>query len=106
MAHSTCYLSDDFSKQEIPKDVIICPEMLKNSEAIKEWVDWIKIHPQKFATCSLFLLRELYIQDVNVYYINITKDGIKESFNVDDIGNIEILDRELAQSDVYINKDQ
>jgi hypothetical protein len=100
---SICFLSDDFSEETLPNDVIISPEGLKNARQINEWVKDLKSSPKVFATTSLFLLRELYIEGADVRYVNL-KDGVQiASDNVEDIGDIEILDRDSIQSEKYIN---
>lgn len=102
---SICYLSDDYDKHKasIPVNAIICPEYLKNGQQIKEWVSKLNTRPGVFVTCSLYLIRELELQKIDVEWVNITDKGVVSSNSPDNIGNIEILDRELEQSDRYIN---
>lgn len=104
MTKSTCYLSDDFSKHDLPSDVIICPESLKNGSQIQTWVADLKKHPKNFATGSLFLLRELELQKSHVLFVNLS-EHYYEHESVDCLGNIEILNRELDQSDRYLSKE-
>ena len=102
--HSTCYLSFNFSKTPLPVGTEICPEHNMNGKQIKAWVKSLKKKPRKFSTCSLFLLRELYLQDVSVEYTNYeSEDSTRTFFDVDAIGRIEVLDRELDQAEVYMN---
>lgn len=105
MIKSICYLSDDFRKHSfsLPPDTIICPESTKNEEQILNWILELKTNPKIFFTCSLFLIRELEIQKIDVEWVNITEKGVVSSSDVNDIGNIEILDRELRQADRYMN---
>ncbi len=103
---SICILSHDFSKvpQEIMRMADICPERLLNADQIKQWVADLRQSPKVFATNSLYLVRELGLQGVPVTYQNYTDVGLVISDDVDGIGNIEILDRELEQSDRYLNQ--
>lgn len=106
---SRCYLSDDFSKvdQHFFENILLCPERLKNASQIQQWVFSLRKIPRMFATTSLYLLREIYLQQVPCSFINIL-DGIPqdEVNSIDDIpGKLEILDRELEQSDRYINSE-
>ncbi len=107
LTRSTCYLADDFSAIHLPDFVIKSPEGLMNESQIIKWVKRLKKRPKIFATTSLFLLRELELQGANVLYVNLRKEGKEKSSSkdVDMIGNIEILDRELRQSDRYLKKD-
>ena len=103
--HSTCYLSYDFSKTPFLDDTETCPESYMNGKQIKAWVKSLKKNPRKFFTCSLFLLRELELQNIPVEYTNFeSEESTITSFNVDSIGKIEILDRDLQQSEVYMDK--
>jgi hypothetical protein len=103
MEKSICYLSDDFSVNPLPPNTIISPEGLKNAAQINQWVKDLKSAPKTFATTSLYLLRELYIEGADVRYINL-RNGIQiASDNVEDIWEIEILDRDLIQSEKYMN---
>jgi len=109
-SRSTCYLSDDFSKVDWhPYDnydiVIFSPESLKNEQQINDWIDDLKDHPKNFATCSLYLLRELELRHADVEYVNFI-DGVEfiRTIDINNIGNrLEILDRELRQCDRYLN---
>lgn len=83
-------------------DIVICPESTKNGVQIREWVNNLKQNPRIFYTNSIYLLRELELQQIPVTYINITENLRAESTDINRIGNIEILDRELEQSDRYI----
>ena len=102
---SVCYLMSDYSNQKIflHDGVIICPESTLNGNQIKDWVLNLKVNPKEFFTCSLFLIRELELQKINVLWINFNENGKFENLSIDCIGNIEILDRELEQSDRYVN---
>lgn len=109
---SICYIGFDLMGStkfnEFVKEhdhcVIICPESLRNGKQIIEWVSQLHEEKRIFATNSLFLLRELYLQEVPVLFRNILEDeAVMESTNIDEIGKIEILDRELEQSDRYID---
>lgn len=99
--YSTCYLTNRY--QVCGSGILVCPENLLTGKQIQKWVNDLKENPKIFVTSSLYLLRELYLQEVYVKYINITLDKTYESFNVDDIGPIEILDRDLEQSERYMN---
>lgn len=100
---SVCYVSDDYEKFKhlLPLGVILCPDALKNEKQIIEWILDLEFQPKSFFTNSLFLVRELFIQRANVRYVNLVEE-IRESDDQDDIGAIEILDRELRQSDRYM----
>jgi len=102
MSYSKCYLSNDFSKEVLFTDsgLIVAPEALLNGVQIRDWVAQLKVKPQAFATCSLYLLRELHLQEIHVEYIKL-QGG--RSFDINDLDGIEILERELEQSDRYIN---
>lgn len=95
---STCILSNDFSKITLRADTIRFPETGLNGEQIKQFVTDLKDNPKTFATCSLFLIRELEIQKIPCLFVNDGELGL----NVDDVGSIEILDRSLEQSDRYL----
>ena len=105
MNKSICYLSSDYYKYNIyvPPDAIICPELAKNGEQIKMWVSELKTSPQKFFTTSLYLIRELELQHIDVKWVNIIDSGTFTSECVDNINDIEVLDRELEQSERYMN---
>jgi hypothetical protein len=105
MTKSICYLSHDFSKTELPPEVIKCPEFLLNGEQIRSWVSNLKLEPKVFATTSLYLLRELYIQEVPVTFVNYSVNGVFESDDSSSISNIEILDRDLEQGERYMDKE-
>lgn len=101
-----CYLADDFSKVNLPDHVIKAPETLLNGNQIKEWVNGIRGTDTMFATTSLYLIRELELQKIDVIYHYYKDDG--EMITVEeDVTNlpceIEILMRELEQSDRYMN---
>lgn len=104
MNKSTCHLSHDFSKIELPSQVIKCPEFLMNGAQIQDWVSNLRLRPKIFATTSLYLLRELYLQDVPVTYVNHSNSGVFESHDISEISSIEILDRDLEQSERYMDK--
>lgn len=125
---SVCYLTNNFRQwaatPEVNKDILktiwICPEAQLNGEQIINWVEKLKKSPSKFYTNSLFLVRELQLQKVDVLFINFnfTQNEVKDpvtntstwvsnvtityNADVDSIGQIELLDRELEQSDRYI----
>lgn len=101
-----CYLADDFSKVNLPDNVIKAPETLLNGNQIKEWVNSIRGTDTMFATTSLYLIRELELQRVDTVYHYYKEDGemIMVVGEVTDLPcKIEILMRELEQSDRYIN---
>lgn len=93
----TVYLSDDFSSENLSDSVVRFPETGLNGQQIREYVKNLSDKEISIATCSLYLLRELYLQKIPCLFIN----GNRQSNDVDSIGNIEILDRELEQSDRY-----
>ena len=102
---SYCYLADDFSKISLPDIVIKSPEGLMNASQIFNWIDELKKKPKAFATTSLFLIRELFLRKANVVYIYIKEDGTYvRSEDIDSLGQLEILQRELAQSDRYLKQ--
>lgn len=98
--YSTCYLTNRY--QVCGQEILICPENLLTGQQIQEWVHDLKENPKIFVTSSLYLLRELYLQNVHVKYINITLDKTYEGFDIHNIGPIEILDRDLEQSERYM----
>lgn len=107
MEISICYLSNDFSKFHLldtTNSIVVAPEALLNGTQIQEWVANRRETPIKFATNSLYLLREIYLQKVPCQFINII-DGIEQPpvDCIDDISELEILNRELDQSDRYMN---
>lgn len=104
MKQSICYISNDFSKVDTKDLGILSPEGLLNEKQISEWINDLKENPKIFATTSLYLLRELDLSDVYILYRNIIDGEIIESYNIDDVGDLEILDRELHQSDRYLNR--
>ena len=106
---SICILTDDFfnMSQDIYRkcpDMIICPEFMKNEQQIREWIEYRRSHPSTFVTNSLYLLRELELSDLRVQYRNYTSNGLHVSFDVNDVGTIAILQRELEQSDRYLSR--
>jgi len=113
---SVCYLSNDFSQFSFDSGIILCPEGLKNGEQIKAWVADLKNEPKSFATCSLFLIRELELQgnvkvvnlntDTDLYLLNntpVSNNQFAGKTSFDEVGDIEILQRELEQADRYMN---
>lgn len=96
---SKVYLFTEPTGQEVPKGAYCFPESWKNGKQIQEFVASMKTDPKTIITGSLYLLRELDMQKVPAIYIN---DGV-ESDNIDGLGNIEILDRELEQSSRYMD---
>ena len=96
---NTVYLSSDFSKVTLPEQCICFPETGLNGEQIREYVCKMQTQSLVIATCSLYLLRELELQKIPATYIN---DGVVAN-NCDDVGSIEILDRELEQADRYMD---
>lgn len=77
------------------------PENGKTGKELVEYVRSLIDSPRNIITSSLFLLRELHIQDVPCRFYNNGRVG--ES--IDDIGNIEVLDMELEQSGRYMDKE-
>ena len=112
MKRCICYLADDFSKVEtLPhSSVISSPEGLLNGEQIRNWVGNLKkqdessIETIAFATTSLYLIRELDLQKVDVLYYYYKSDGtVVSCTSIDDLPiPLEILDRELEQSDRFM----
>lgn len=96
---NTIYLSNDFSKITLPNGCERFPETGLNGKQIRDYVKNMK--DKTIATCSLYLLREIELQKIEAKFIN---EGI-ESDSVNDVGAIEILDRELEQADRYIRMD-
>ena len=101
-SRSVCYLSNDFSVQPLPEGTVIAPEGLWNGPQIIDWVSTLKDHPDVFATCSLFLLRELHLQGIPCDFINL---GVQDEpvQSIEDLGDVEILDRDLEQSERYMD---
>lgn len=98
-----CYLADDFSKVVLPSDVIKSPEALMNADQIQMWVYNLRRNPLKFATTSLYLLRELDLEKIPTTFIYHKEDGdVVSTTSIYDLPKIEILQRELAQSDKYM----
>ncbi len=102
---STCYISTDFSQciDLLPNDVIIAPEGLLNGKQMIEWVAALRDNPKAFATNSLFILRELHMQEIDCKYINFVDGSVITGDDCDSVGCLEMLNRELAQSDRYLN---
>lgn len=110
------YTSFDFKKTQhlLPEGCVLCPEALLTGKQIQEYVDSLiednglfnenkDIH---IATCSLYLLRDMDIKDISAIFHNFREDGSEATGNtIDDVGSLEILDRELEQADRYINKE-
>lgn len=111
--NSVCCLSDDFerilvadwAKQQRPSwPLLLAPEALKNALQIQLWVAELWESPKIFATSSIYLVRELYLQAVPVIYFNFRNGVLAEvSEDIDNLGSLEILDRELEQADRYLN---
>lgn len=103
---STCYLSNDFSQINLSQfsGILIAPEALLSGPQIQIWVANLREEPKIFATNSLYLLRELDLQHIPTIYINIIDGKIQPPVeNIDCLSNLEILDRELEQSDRLLN---
>ena len=108
-----CYLCSDFDIFDseivnyLAKDGIYWPENGRNATQIKEWVAKLNVSPKSFTTSSLYLLRELIMQNIPIIYTNLCLvNGVKtimEDSDINRIGDIEILDRDLIQSDEYLN---
>ena len=106
MTRSTCYLSNDFSQVAgmFSIQTILAPEGLFNGEQIKEWVAKLKTVPKVFATNSIYLLREIELQEIPCDCINIVDGKFNPPCSISDLDNIEILERELKQSDIYLDQ--
>lgn len=96
---SVCYLSSDFSKHmaKLPAGTILCPEQLLNGEQIIAWVADLKKTPKVFATCSRFLLREMFLQGSPADFINLGVDYATVQ-SAEDLSEIEIIERHREQS--------
>lgn len=85
------------------------PENGKSESEIQKFVANLAITENNLAivTDSLFLIREIYLQKIPVHWFSFefeTGTGfVRDSENLDDIGNIAILDRDLRQSERYMN---
>jgi hypothetical protein len=89
-----------------PKEVVCFPENGLNAKHIKSFVNDLKRYPKTIITTSLYLLREIGLQNIDCIYQNFLENGtVLESDNIAEIGDIEILDRELQQSQEYIDKE-
>lgn len=56
-------------------------------------------------TRSLFVLRHLDMQNrPNVVYLNLSKGVWRESRDIREVGDIEILEREIRQSEEYLSR--
>lgn len=103
---SVCYLSNDFTKTKhlFFDHILVAPEALLNGAQIQQWVADLRSSPKLFATNSLYLLREVYLQGIPCTYVNILDGVIQPAVeSIDDITNLEILDRELSQADRYVD---
>ena len=92
----------------------MCPEALLTGKQIQEYIDSLIQDDGLFnenkdihiATCSLYLLREMDIKNIPATFHNFREDGSEFVGNkIDDVGALEILDRELEQSDRYMDKE-
>jgi len=106
MNRSICYISNDFSKHlaAVPDGAIIAPEALLTGQQIQEWVSDLAHEPKLFATCSLYLLRELYLQSIPVVIHNLGVSKLPVT-SIEELTEIEILDRDLEQSERYMYHD-
>lgn len=98
-----CYLSDDFTKNPPPSGTILSPEGLLNAGQIAKWCEARKKCPLTFASTSLYLIRELYLRQVPVTWHCTANDRSYETQDINDLGPLECLDRELEQADRYMN---
>ena len=92
--------------------VCLYPENGKSASEISEFVQFLDgVKKEAFdthvVTDSLYILREIYLAKVPVTWHNydFKNDTVKVSNDVDNIGSIHILDRDLEQSDRYMNNE-
>jgi len=111
LAESTGNLlqSEAFIKDNMGKLVYRYPENGKNAAQLQHFISYIEEHntPVAIVTDSLYLLREFHLTKVPVTWKNWDAAGkeYKTSANVNDIGEIHILDRELEQSGRYLDQE-
>ena len=86
---------------------ILYPENGKSEEEIQEFIGQLSNNRENkvIVTDSLFFIREVELAHLPVVWFNFdfASGTVRDSNSVDDIGNIHILDRELRQSERYIN---
>jgi len=90
--------------------VFLYPENGRSADEISNFVRFLAgfrtaAFDTHVVTDSLYVLREIYLAKVPVTWhnYNFENDTVKVSNDVDDIGAIHILDRDLEQSDRYMN---
>ena len=104
-AVTTVYLTDSPTSTwlaALPKDTLLWPENGKDGKALQGFAKSLELFPATIFTQSLYLIREIELNGIKVKWINDNAGQRSESCNVADLGPIEILDRELEQSDRYL----
>lgn len=85
--------------------VVLYPENGKSGEEIQKYVENLSTYSGSIdfhiITDSLYLLRETYLQSLKCTYYNLDTGLI--SHDLDSIGAIAVLDRDLEQSERYMN---
>lgn len=101
------YLSEDFElvKSKLPADCIMFPENGKNAKQIQEFIQGLS--NESVFTGSLYLVREFYLSKKEITWHNLdaASGEFSVSNNVDNVGRIELLERELEQSDRYMQQE-
>ena len=97
--------TSSINKKGLGGAIILYPENGKSGVEIQRYVENLKDYSGNvdfhIITDSLYLLRELYLQQLNCTYYNLDTGLV--SHDVDCVGPIHILDRDLEQSDRYMN---
>jgi hypothetical protein len=108
MNKSIIHIADELTDElvgELPELTLYWPENGRSGNQIQQYVKGLLKNPEEIFTNSLYLIREIEMNKLPVLWINHKKDGTTiHSEDVNALGGIEILDRELEQSDRYINK--
>jgi len=93
--------------------VFLYPENGRSAKEINAFIQFlggfrIATFDTHVVTDSLYLIREIYLANLAVTWHNydFVNDTVKVSKDIDDIGAIHVLDRDLEQSDRYLNHDK